>query len=236
MGIQPRTPQGGFALLWFIFGCSTGLACAGWFIGYSHKPAIIKTLSGQFADHTTGSRLFLLQPKIFDITANFIVIYQKQGDGFIKTWHSPAAPIWDMSLGDVDGDGGNELALCLRKRESRDPKNNNRLHIYAWGKTGLYAKWRGTFLCHPFYQTYLMDLDNDGKSELVSLEKHTEQKLLCIYRWNGFGFDLAAKSTLKTATSRLYHPRGYGKMNQPNIRSQVYVEAQSLFNKDKENY
>lgn len=219
------------AVITVIFGCLTGLLCTSWLQGHTTKPAIIKSLSGQFTDRFTNSCLFLLQPNKHDIRSNFIAIYQKQGDGFVKKWHSPAAPIWDINLGDVDGDGTNEVALCLYKKEVHDPKQANRLQIYAWGKNGLYAKWRGTFLCHPFYRIYLMDLDNDGKTELISIEKYMNQNLLCIYHWNGFGFDLAAKTALPASAERLYRAKKPGDLSPLNLQAEIYTAAKKLMAK-----
>jgi hypothetical protein len=88
------------------------------------------------------------------------------------------------------------LAVCLFKSEKYDPQKDNRLQIYGWGINGIYAKWRGTFLCHPFKKVIFTDVNGDGKTELLSLEEYKNQKYLSIYHWNGFGFDLISQKRI----------------------------------------
>jgi hypothetical protein len=55
--------------------------------------------------------------------------------------------------------------------------------------------WAGSALADPLLQIAALDLDGDGRQELVALESHYNQLLpigeaLTIWEWNGFGFTL----------------------------------------------
>jgi len=170
---------------------------------FTHPPAILQVLSGTFTSVTEPDQIHLIQPDPNDLSKNYLVIYRGLLSDRRLIWRSPAAPVWKIMLSDVDGDGRNELALCLYKAERHDPKKDNRLQIYAWGENGIYAKWRGTFLCYPFKQAMLEDVDLDGRVELISLESYTQRHFLSVYRWNGFGFDLLTQEQLEDCADTL---------------------------------
>ena len=102
----------------------------------------------------------------------------------------PDYNFWDMSVGDVDGDGRQEVALCTYSQTARDPNYARRFFVYGWDKQGdLYPMWRGSQLCRPYVTAALADVTGDDAAELVSVERALSGKLVVVvYRWNQFGF------------------------------------------------
>lgn len=97
---------------------------------------------------------------------------------------------WDLSVGDVDGDGVPEVGLCTYSSTARVATVARRYFIYGFDTTGdLYPRWRGSRLCRPYLAAALLDVTGDNKAELVSVEEALCGKLLVVaYEWNQFGF------------------------------------------------
>lgn len=105
---------------------------------------------------------------------------------------SPESPynFWDLSAGDVDGDGEEEVALCTYSRTARESEYKRRFFVYSWDERGdLYPRWRGSRLCRPYIWAGLADVTGDEQAELLSVEIGLRGgKLLMAYQWNQFGF------------------------------------------------
>jgi hypothetical protein len=97
---------------------------------------------------------------------------------------------WDVSAGDVDGDGCEEIGLCTYSQTARDPHFARRFFVYSWDETGdLYPRWRGSRLCRPYLSARLADVAGDEKAELLSAEVAlTGKQIVVAYEWNQFGF------------------------------------------------
>lgn len=97
---------------------------------------------------------------------------------------------WDLSVGDVDGDGRHEVGLCTFSRTVHDPQYARRFFVYAWTDDGdLEPIWRGSRLCRPYINARLCDINCDGRAELVSVERGLGGGLMLVaYEWNQFGF------------------------------------------------
>jgi hypothetical protein len=97
---------------------------------------------------------------------------------------------WDMSVGDVDGDGWEEVALCTYSCTARDAEYAQRFFVYSWDEEGdLYPRWRGSRLCRRYVSAQLADIAGDEKAELVSVEVGLNGgEMLVAYEWNQFGF------------------------------------------------
>ena len=117
---------------------------------------------------------------------------------------------WKVRLVDVDGDGGEELVLGVYKRARFDPMMRNRLFVYTW--PGLAPRWLGSRLSLPFDDFVFVDCDQDGKDELIALERAADgRRRLMRYRWNGFGFSGEAGDFLEvTSRSELIAARPNG--------------------------
>jgi len=100
-----------------------------------------------------------------------------------------------IQLGDIDGDGRLEIALCVYKETTFDPQPAMRPFFYRWEDGDLAPVWRGSRLARPFDDYRLADLDGDGRAELVSVEALADGgRLICVYRWRDFGFEWVAES------------------------------------------
>jgi len=97
---------------------------------------------------------------------------------------------WRASVGDVDGDGAEDLALCTWSHTARGPEMKRRFFVYSWDdQGGLTPRWRGSRLSRPYISAQLAQVLPDERMELVSVEKGlTGQRLLVAYEWNQFGF------------------------------------------------
>jgi hypothetical protein len=102
----------------------------------------------------------------------------------------PTYNFWDLSVGDVDGDGQQEVALCTFSQTAREATFARRFFVYHWDKTGdLEPIWRGSQLARPYLTAALADVAGDDAAELVSVERALSGKLIVVaYEWNQFGF------------------------------------------------
>ena len=195
-----------FVVIIIIAGISFGFMVRSYFSRETSKPRIIKTCEGHFTGPNELNRIVIYNPVKGNIDSNYIEIFQLQGKNQVRLWTSPPAPIWDIFLADVDGDRCDELALCLYKVEIRDPKKDNRLHIYNWRDGSVYARWRGTFLSKPFEMIAFGNITGDNAEELISIErgrKNPEKIFLCVYQWNGFGFDLFTETQINSMPEKV---------------------------------
>jgi hypothetical protein len=132
--------------------------------------------TGTFPRHPLRSHLYLVDPS----------------DPRHPRLLSPEAyyNFWEMSQGDVDGDGVAEIGLCTWSRTALDPHLAYRFFVYGWNAQGdLEPRWRGSRLCRPLIQATLRDLNGDGRAELLSVEKAPDGGQVAVaYAWNQFGF------------------------------------------------
>lgn len=102
---------------------------------------------------------------------------------------------WKVQTCDVDGDGKIEISLGVYKTSPLHPVMAKRPFIYDWVNGGIFPKWRGSRLSRPFDDYVFLDIDSDGKDELISIEYLSDgDKVLASYLWKGFGFEKIAES------------------------------------------
>lgn len=102
---------------------------------------------------------------------------------------------WKVQTSDVDGDGKIEISIGVYKTSPLHPVMAKRPFIYDWVNGGIFPKWRGSRLSRPFDDYVFLDLDSDGRDEIVSIE-HTsnDDRVLTSYSWKGFGFEKTGES------------------------------------------
>jgi hypothetical protein len=102
---------------------------------------------------------------------------------------------WKVQTSDVDGDGKTEISIGVYKTSPLHQVMAKRPFIYDWVNGGIFPKWRGSRLSRPFDDYIFLDLDSDGRDEIVSIE-HTpnDERILTSYSWKGFGFEKTGES------------------------------------------
>jgi hypothetical protein len=115
-------------------------------------------------------------------------------------------PDWDVKeilAGDFNNDGQNDFALSLWKDgnygeskpfwiEENDNSYKMHLFIYTWKRDKIAALWHSSNLPKENIKTNLLDIESDGKNELVVFEKsYTDNKYsIASWQWNEWGFEL----------------------------------------------
>lgn len=97
---------------------------------------------------------------------------------------------WKLALGDIDGDGIDEISVGVYKESPLHPVMAKRPFIYSFANGEIHPKWRGSRLARPFTDYNFYDIDGDGIDEIVSIEiLEDNKKLINTYKWRGFGFE-----------------------------------------------
>lgn len=97
---------------------------------------------------------------------------------------------WKIALGDVDGNGVDEISIGAYKESPLHPVMAKRPFIYSFIDGEIQPKWRGSRLSRPFIDYNFYDIDQDGIDELISMEILADgRNLINTYKWKGFGFE-----------------------------------------------
>jgi hypothetical protein len=130
-----------------------------------------------------------------------VVVY----DDGAEVWRSPADwRVVDVTLGDPNDDGRDELLLALWKTgldglETPSPENGHtpRSHPFIVGyRGGIYRTlWGGSSVGNPIHELELGDVAGDQSQELVVLEGDAErERAISVWRWHGWGFSMMWRS------------------------------------------
>lgn len=100
-----------------------------------------------------------------------------------------------IQVGDIDGDGVKEIAVCVYKTAKFHPVPAKRPFFYRLNEGELEAVWLGSRLARPFDDYILFDVDQDAVDEIISIEAlENGNKVIAIYDWKGFGFEVKTVS------------------------------------------
>lgn len=117
---------------------------------------------------------------------------------FEKIQHSidlSATKPMKVQLGDVNGDGINEVAVCVYKTTKFHPVMAKRPFFFDLVEGQLIPVWLGSRLSRPFDDYILYDIDADAIDEIISIEQlENGGRVLAIYNWKGFGFEMLTQS------------------------------------------
>lgn len=120
-----------------------------------------------------------------------IVIYSMEEDisEIFRTDFAAFNP-WKITIGDVDGDGMDDISIGVYKESPLHPVMAKRPFIYNFIDGDLKPLWRGSRLSKPFTDYDFIDIDGDGIDELISIEiLSDDRRLINTYKWKGFGFE-----------------------------------------------
>lgn len=97
---------------------------------------------------------------------------------------------WKIAIGDIDGDGIDEISIGAYKESPLHKVMAKRPFIYSFIEGEIRPKWRGSRLSRPFIDYNFYDIDDDGIDELVSIEiLKDDRNVINVYKWKGFGFE-----------------------------------------------
>lgn len=133
--------------------------------------------------------IVVLTKKIFSKYGKQVVIYSSTDNEIYRSDFSELNP-WKVTIGDIDGDGTDEISIGVYKETIFHPIMDKRPFIYSFKDGGLHPKWRGSRLSRPFTEYIFYDIDENRVDEIISIEiLENEEKLINTYKWKGFGFE-----------------------------------------------
>jgi hypothetical protein len=100
-----------------------------------------------------------------------------------------------VQLGDINGDGVNEVSVCVYKTAKFHPVMAKRPFFFDLVGGNLVPVWLGSRLSRPFDDYILFDVNDDGADEIISIEALEDgRRVVAAYNWKGFGFELLDES------------------------------------------
>ena len=94
--------------------------------------------------------------------------------------------IWEMEVGDVEGDKEEELALGVYKKSPHHQVMAKRVFLYNIVDGKLKPKFRASRLALPMDDFILYDIDKDGRDEVVSIEIKDKSYYIAAYHYDNF--------------------------------------------------
>lgn len=131
----------------------------------------------------------VLTKRSFFKYGNEVIIYSIEGTEIYREDFSDLNP-WKLVVGDIDGDGIDDISVGVYKKSLFHPVMARRPFIYSFNNSSLQPKWRGSRLSKPFTDYIFYDIDGDNVDEIVAIEfLQSGDKVINTYKWKGFGFE-----------------------------------------------
>jgi poly-gamma-glutamate capsule biosynthesis protein CapA/YwtB (metallophosphatase superfamily) len=110
--------------------------------------------------------------------------------GSVEAWRSPVEwQVVDVTQGDPDWNGREDLVLAFWRP---DDQGVLRSQPFVMGyRHGVFRTlWGGSAVSDPILELEVGDVNNDGKDELIVLERRPDgiQNAISLWRWHGWGF------------------------------------------------
>lgn len=134
----------------------------------------------------SGVAKVILYRKIFSSYSNRIEIIIGE-ENYLRDFKGKnPLNIWKMEVGDVEGDGEDELALGVYKRSPHHRVMAKRVFLYNIVDGKLKPKFRASRLALPMDDFILYDIDKDGRDEVVSIEIKDKIYYIAAYHYKDF--------------------------------------------------
>jgi hypothetical protein len=109
-------------------------------------------------------------------------------------WRSRRQRLLSLEVAPLEGPLSTPLLFTLeRHASSLDDEDGIRPYVYAVGRRGLVAKWRGSALAWPLLDAVLGPMGEvcalHRPDSFVAPQPGAKGSRVAAYRWNGFGFD-----------------------------------------------
>lgn len=98
----------------------------------------------------------------------------------------PPATVVRACLGDVTGNGRAELVVGVVRATRTDPTFRQRLFVYSLAEGRPYPLFLGTSGAGELVHLGLLDLDGDGKAEVLARERTDQGERSHVYGWTSF--------------------------------------------------
>lgn len=127
----------------------------------------------------------------------FVVFEQKAERVWERSYENDFLELkpWKIELGDIDGNGEQEILIAVHKTTHFDPIEKNRMFIFNYSEGKLRKKWTGSQIAGVWKDFYVGDMLSIPGNELIFIEQMEDQReRISIYYWFDFGFVLLAES------------------------------------------
>lgn len=95
---------------------------------------------------------------------------------------------WKLEIGDVDGDGIDEILTGIFRTAYYDKEIKNRMFIFNYSEGKLIKKWTGSEIAGEWKDFIVNDFVPIKGDELIFIRKTEDGERVCIYYWFKFGF------------------------------------------------
>ncbi|MDX9916486.1 MAG: hypothetical protein RBT15_00550 [Gudongella sp.] len=181
-----------------------------------------------------GDYLFELKGWRWEEYAKELIVYSLEGTKKeVYSRNISALNPWKLASGDVTGDGQDEISIGVYKESPLHPVMAKRPFIYGFNGKDILPVWRGSRLSRPFEDYLIIDIDNDGISEIVASEYLDNGNMVInSYKWKGFGFEGYLESSELDLIAAINESNGRvivdGVLNGEDFRAHVGVGSEML--------